>query len=619
MVSKIYWRRVDKMSKYEMLVNVLDSLRSEAPKTEEKYHENQCEEKKNQARSLAYIHLFLKAYFNISNFEDREKFIVDGRYDGGIDAYYIDSNEKKIYFIQSKFRNNERNFENKSISINELIKMDIDRILDGNQSDEQGNDYNEKIINMQNEINELEGLPRYKYEVIILANLKDFNSEALERLIGKYTNEVIDYQIAYTKLLFPMLKGTCHMANEITVNLNVDARNTASLEYSVITEGINSNVQLFFIPTIEIARVMSEYKNSILDYNPRSFLGMEKLGVNYKIKDSIVNKTSNEFSLFNNGITLLSDETSMQTKTGKLGQARLELRNPQIINGGQTANTLANIYEDPNIDNCVFDGKEVLTKVITFEEIDEEKIESEKIKVELIENLSRSTNLQSVVNEADRRSNDEIQIKLQNYMFEEFGYCYNRKEGEFLNGEEKGYLPKSKIIPRDVIIRIANSCIGRVSTARRNSENILFKDENFSRVLNDSSNFKQIIYGYFVYHRLVELEKESLKTLDKYYVDKYGNSIRYGKYAVVNAACQLYDETVENKGLKKFAEKNTLKVLNTWKNFENHITKEQDNERYFKRLYEDELEKVEYNYDGYYKGGTIDVDISNYSFVPTND
>jgi hypothetical protein len=101
------------MSKYGTLINILDQVRFEAPKEYVKYRPIKTDlEKVNQARSRALIHLYLKVSFGLLDFIDREKIITDGSYDGGIDAYFIDNKNKKIYFIQSKFRTNSRTIKN---------------------------------------------------------------------------------------------------------------------------------------------------------------------------------------------------------------------------------------------------------------------------------------------------------------------------------------------------------------------------------------------------------------------------------------------------------------------------------------------------------------------------
>ena len=64
-------------------------------------------------------------------YSDRIKFIIDGRGDGGVDAYFIDDKQKKIFVIQSKFRSTETNFREKIITPNELTSIELDRIIRG--------------------------------------------------------------------------------------------------------------------------------------------------------------------------------------------------------------------------------------------------------------------------------------------------------------------------------------------------------------------------------------------------------------------------------------------------------------------------------------------------------
>ena len=57
------------MSKYEDLVNILDILCNEAPQANSRYYPDSTDlEKMNQARSRAYIHLFLKIKFGLTEF-----------------------------------------------------------------------------------------------------------------------------------------------------------------------------------------------------------------------------------------------------------------------------------------------------------------------------------------------------------------------------------------------------------------------------------------------------------------------------------------------------------------------------------------------------------------------
>ena len=81
----------------------------------------------------------------------------------------------------------------------------------------------------------------------------------------------------------------------------------------------------------------------------------------------------------------------------------------------------------------IFNNKEVLLKVITFSEDDTGVIDDQD-KLRLIESISKATNDQTEVTEADRRSNEKMQIEIQNSIFHDFGYFYERKRGEFGDG-----------------------------------------------------------------------------------------------------------------------------------------------------------------------------------------
>ena len=177
------------MSKYQDLVNIIDSLRNEAPESYKRYHPSLDDDVKlMSARSRAFIHLFLKVKFGLTDFLERESFITDDTSDGGIDAYYIDYTEKIIYLIQSKFRNSGANFQSREITLQDILAMDINRILDGEETDESGTLYNDKILKFIEKIGEISDMPKYARKVILLANVKKSIAPQLKRrMYGKRT------------------------------------------------------------------------------------------------------------------------------------------------------------------------------------------------------------------------------------------------------------------------------------------------------------------------------------------------------------------------------------------------------------------------------------------------
>jgi hypothetical protein len=91
-------------------------------------------------------------------------------------------------------------------------------------------------------------------------------------------------------------------------------------------------------------------------------------------------------------------------------------------------------------------GKEVLLKIVTPIK------DSGGVDSKFIELISNATNQQNEVSEADRRSNHDIQIELQKKLYNDYGYLYERKAGEFHDGIQNGFVPKELVVDRSKFI-----------------------------------------------------------------------------------------------------------------------------------------------------------------------
>lgn len=494
------------MTRYEILRNILTGILNEAPEKYSKLYEKDPNktDQYNNSLSRAFIHLFLKVRFDLLDFEQREYYVTDGGNDGGIDGYYIDKEQKIIYLFQSKFRANENNFHDKEITLKELLAMDIQHILEGNQCDEKGIKYRGKILQLQREVSEIDDIPRYSYKVIIFANLKGVSDSELKRLTGGYKAEVIDYQKCYTDFVFPIISGTHFNKSDLTIQIDLSNKLASKISYAVDTSIGECDITVLFVPTVEIGKFMSKYKNSILKYNPRSYLGFKAQDVNRQIAESITNQATNEFALFNNGITLLSEETCINEQVANKGVAKLLVKNPQIINGGQTSFTLSRIYED-NVDKTVFDKKEVLLKVITLPP-------DASGKEQLIERISNATNHQTPVGPSDRLSNMEEQVYLQQRLFIEFGVLYERKRGEYSDGISKGLIKEGDIIDRSLFIKIYYILQNKISSSKTKKLFVTHKWNKDS--IDDNDKMLATIFGCKSYRKLQSLSRTAISDLD---------------------------------------------------------------------------------------------------------
>ncbi len=586
--------------KYNMLVETLDKIRLEAPSTYKTYRpSDENQNALDYSRSLAFIHLLLKVKFGKIDFLERHKLITDGSQDGGVDAYFIDSEQKKIYFIQSKFRTNHENFENKSMDSEDLIKMEITRITKGVREDSNEKEFNSKILNFQKEIQEIRDIAKYEYTVIFLGNLKKLNDEQIRKLIDNCVYKIYDSEAAYNELLFPLATGTYYDPNEITIRLLLTNKEHPRLKQAIETEFGSYYVTVVFVPIIEIAKVVSQYKNAILKYNPRNFLTLQKKSVNEKIKKSIVTQDKNSFALLNNGITIISDNVNFSDSTGKKNEGQLLLTKPQILNGGQTAFTICEIYENYlDKPHNPLNGKEVLIRIIT--PIDT----SNAIDPKFIELISNATNQQNEVSEGDRRSNHIIQLELQKLFFNKFGYFYERKTGEFTEGKKNEIIRGDYIIDRFDFIKAYLAYLGESAAARRISEQDIFQEDSFYKILNDMNKHIAMFFAFLIFSKLQLKEKTFKKKSDS--IDILGYSLMYGKWAVIASIGILNLNLPDNLNkLDELADQQITERLNRWKSFDKFIKEKNYGSKYFTK-------SGNSNYELYYKINSIDHDIREY-------
>ncbi|WP_199782540.1 AIPR family protein, partial [Cronobacter dublinensis] len=136
--------------------------------------------------------------------------------------------------------------------------------------------------------------------------------------------------------------------------------------------------------------------------------------INRRIIETALSERSPLFWYLNNGITITCDSFSyIKGKRAPL----VELKNIQIVNGGQTSNAL---FE------ASLNAEEKLEDVLILVRI----IETKSQPVSLA--IAESTNSQTPIKSRDLRSNDDIQKKLEE-AFEGMGLFYDRKDGQHSN------------------------------------------------------------------------------------------------------------------------------------------------------------------------------------------
>lgn len=276
------------------------------------------------------------------------------------------------------------------------------------------------------------------------------------------------------------------------------------------------------------------------------------------------------------------------------------VRNPQLVNGGQTAYTLGRIHDEcvKTGDFSVFKGKEVLLRLITF--VSSQKGAAEARRQQLVGDISKASNSQTKVDESDRRSNDPIQLELQKTFFTHYGLYYERKRGEFSDGLKSNYISSELLVNRERLVRVALAAAFSVNLAR-SSVRTFFSESNLPLVLK-IGDVDKYVYGYEV-DRVLETTRKQKPNVkgDRFHTNDFGQAIRYGRYAVV-AACV-------NRAMpkKKSAQDAALLILKQWKKFEAWASTQAANKAY--------LNNGAFDFVNYYKGATINADVQKFAFI----
>lgn len=446
--------------KYIVLTRILDGYVAEGKLVgrRKSFYDTTTEERANQARARAFIHLYLAATYGVLGFEDRENTITDAGGDGGIDAYHIDCDRKVIDVVQAKFRVGSDNFESKNIAPEEIAAIDLNRIMSGNADDEQGKPYNGYIQAFIEKIQKIPDIARYRTKVTILANVKREHCVLLEKLFHGDETNIVNFERCYGELVLPTIRGEQHYSSSLRLQMDLSNKSgNSKLNAEIETTQGTCDLTVILVPTIEIAEVVSRYKNSLLRYNPRSYLEFREQKTNAGIRRSIEDVSTGDFAILNNGITIISDETFINERVGSRNKAQVEMVRPQIINGGQTAFTLSRIYEecDPMKRDEMFSGKEVAVRIITLPQVEEDE------KIELIKSISSATNSQTSVSTTDRTASNDDNRALAEAVFKKTGMLYEPKRGEYSDAISKGYINKSDVIDRAIFTRIMHVACGR--------------------------------------------------------------------------------------------------------------------------------------------------------------
>ena len=229
------------------------------------------------------------------------------------------------------------------------------------------------------------------------------------------------------------------------------------------------------IPGVVLADIYDTYGSKLLEGNVRSFLST-KVAVNKKIRATIL-KSPEMFFAFNNGISATA--LDVRIKRTDHGNFITFARDFQIINGGQTTASISNArYKDKSDLSEIY----VQMKLTVIDESSPEESD------ELIRNISRSSNSQNKVSDADFFASHPFHRRMEQisrHMFApavegaqyETKWFYERARGQYLQEQMRMTVAKKKqfVLQHPKNKKIRKTDLAKVQNTWRGFPNIVSK------------------------------------------------------------------------------------------------------------------------------------------------
>lgn len=359
----------------------------------------------NKKKSTAFVLLCMSACLEIP-LEETVDLLTDGGNDAGVDGLHVgevEDGEFLITIFQGKYKvtdlNGESNFPENDVqkAVNTVqVLFDPYRKVQ----------LNEKIAPR---IEEIRSLIKDAYipnvRVILCNNGIIWNAQA-------------DNWIKEAKKDYGDKVDFVHFNHDSIVNIlqrtkNVDA--TLTLNGQAIVEDMNyMRVMVGRVSVREIHRLFNEHGEKLLERNIRRYLGLHTNRVNTAIHETLCDsQKSDKFYFYNNGITVVCDK--FDYNAFQKSDYKIQLKNMQVINGGQTCKT---IQETLNgiIPDSIGDSAYVMIRIYQLAENNKD----------FVQDITYATNSQNPVDLRDLRSNDEMQKQLE-IGISDLGYTYKRQ------------------------------------------------------------------------------------------------------------------------------------------------------------------------------------------------
>ncbi len=454
------------------------------------------------ADDAAFVAWFLRAFIT----EDEQQAIASLTGQAGdksSDAIFVDHDNRIVFIVQGKYHSQNKVTEPRSHVI-ALAALGRSIVNDRSEAFK-------ALLHKSNPIalKSFEEARNYiikrDYQLVLryvtTGKISETHIREAETNIDEYDNVRFE-TYAYSdlmKLMQDYIEGAAPPVPTITLPVQ------GSEVFSRLDEDTNITSWIFTMGGTEVGNLFKDKGVRLFARNIRGYLGNTDIN---RVMKSTIEKESEYFWYYNNGITIVCDQAK-QIKNG--GSNVIKVRNAQIINGQQTTRTLA---------LCGKNDAEVLIKLIEIPRDDESNSHQYK---HLVSEIVSATNWQNAISQSDLKSNDAEQVRIERE-FKKLNYFYIRKRMSKRESVRYGSNKFSYKISKSELARAVGACTLDPYEVRLGTDR-LFEDDVYNKLFNGRKATEYITI-YWLYRNVA-------------YWSKFDDRTVYAKWHVLNLVWDL--------------------------------------------------------------------------------
>lgn len=489
-------------------------------------------------KRLGFYLLILEAVTGNSDTDELQKAIIDKDYcnivneiendDYGVDAVYIDEDNKKILLFNFKYRETFNKTKGgkeapllsstkflttlKNNNFNKVTKLTKEKMLEINdklKSDEIWDIILYLVSNENVSMSEDNQLMN-SFKENFGMNIKTINLEDIVNYISERPEGISCSFLADSDSVLTYEENSLSSSKSYLVKLSI----ATLIRMTANNDELRNKHNLEAFNELKASKL----NTNILYDNVRGYLGDSKFNKNI-IKT--LKENPNRFFMYNNGITITAKDVNSLSINGNK-KFLFTIKDMQVVNGGQT---LRSIYQFKN------------------EDFDEEKLADASILVrifktennsDLTNDIAEYTNSQNSISASDLKSINNLQIKIENYLGQ-YKIDYVRKSGD-VELKNAGF----KRITKEKTAQILYSYNGFPDRAT-NQKSKLF-EKYYDEIFDENNLDFELLYKLIDLYFKIEQKYDSLsyevfpqKIFYIIYLYKYNQDITYTINIVENS------------------------------------------------------------------------------------